>query len=240
MRGKLHGAHSEAVHLADHGGIAVEIEAAFDIEHRGNPAGGVDALDVRSAARDLDGLAVAVDLFDRAIQHAHRLFGFEAGGIVVLGDENGEEEGAETTLAGAGQVELAVGFAKADIAAVIELAVHGVDVAVEYQSARVQGARALRDRRINAVDWALSSAATAARNTNPRAGWPIIVADRDSSHEPIQRVPSSPPSSPPISSIRTRNTSSTGFWMATAGTARTIILRWTWCRCTWTRWARTT
>ena len=86
---------------------------------------------------------VALDLLERAIEHAQRLLGFEAAGIVVLGHEDGKEQRAEAALFGARQVELAVGLALADIAAVIELAVDGVDVAVEDERAGVQGARAV-------------------------------------------------------------------------------------------------
>ena len=68
-------------------------------------------------------------------------------GIVVLGHEDGKEERAESALFGARQVELAVGFPLADIAAVIELAIHGVNVAVEDQRARMQGARAFGNGR---------------------------------------------------------------------------------------------
>ena len=110
VRGKLDRAHAEAVHLADHGRVAIQIEAAFDIEHGGDLAAAVNALDVRRGAGDLDALAVAADLFQRAIQHAHRLLGFEAAGIVVLGHEDGKEERAESALFGARQVELAVGL----------------------------------------------------------------------------------------------------------------------------------
>ena len=46
VRGKLHRAHAQAVHLPDHGGVAIEVEAAFDIEHGGDLAALVDALDV--------------------------------------------------------------------------------------------------------------------------------------------------------------------------------------------------
>ena len=86
------------------------------------------------------------DLFDRAIEHAERLFGFEAGGIVILGDEDREEEGAEAAFAGAGEVELAVGLARPDVAAVIEDAVDGVDVAVEDERLRAQRGGSEKDR----------------------------------------------------------------------------------------------
>ena len=142
VRGKLDRPHAEAVHLADDGRVAIEIEAAFDIEHGGDLAVAVNALDVRRVAGDLDALAVAADLFQRAVQHAHRLLGFEAAGIVVLGHEDGKEERAESAFLGARQVELAVGFALADVAAVVELAIHGVYVSVEDQGAGMQRAGA--------------------------------------------------------------------------------------------------
>ena len=109
---------------ADHGGVAVQVEAAFDIEHRGDLAAAADALDVRRGARELDasGCCVAI-CSERAVQHAQRLLGLEARRVVVLGHEDGEEQRAEAALFGARQVELAVRLALADIAAVVELAV---------------------------------------------------------------------------------------------------------------------
>ena len=59
--------------------------------------------------------------------------GFEAARIVILSHEDGEEQRAESALFRARQVELPVRFPLADVAAVIELAIHGVNVAVEDQ-----------------------------------------------------------------------------------------------------------
>ena len=129
---------------------------------------GVNAFDVRRGAGDFDALAVAADLFDRGIQHAQRLFGLEAPRIVVLRHEDGKEERAESALFGARQVELPVRFPLPDIAAVIELAIHCVNVAVEHQRARMQGARPFRHGRAAAV-CAPSKAAAAATAANPQA-----------------------------------------------------------------------
>src|ERR1035438_8415939 len=44
----------QAVHLADHGRIAIQVEAAFDIEDGGDFTAPVNAFDVRCVAGDLD------------------------------------------------------------------------------------------------------------------------------------------------------------------------------------------
>ena len=88
---------------------------------------------ISSAAARFDRAAVARDLFHRGIQHAYRLFGLEPRRVVVFGHEDGEEEGAEAALPGTLEVELAVRLTDADIAAVIEFAIDGVNVAVEDQ-----------------------------------------------------------------------------------------------------------
>ena len=112
VRGKLDGAHAEAVHLADHGGVAIQIEAAFDIEHGGDFAAAVNALDVRRrCARFRWSGGCGRSARCAAVQHAQRLLGFEAAGVVVLGHEDGKEERAEAAFFGARQVELAVGLA---------------------------------------------------------------------------------------------------------------------------------
>ena len=95
-------------------------------------------------------------------------------GIVVLGHEDGKEERAEAALFGARQVELAVGFALPDVAAVIELAVHGVNVAVEDQRAGMQRARAFGNggdvRSLRAQQGGRSR-----QNYQSAGGWHIIV-----------------------------------------------------------------
>ena len=140
--GELHGAHAQAVHLANHGWVAIQIEAAFDIEHGRDFSSRMNALDLRGVAGDFDAAAIALDLFDGGIQHAQRLSGLQAGGIVVFRHEDGKEERSQTAFAGPRQVELAVRFALADIAAVIELAVHGMNVAIEDECAGMQRKRA--------------------------------------------------------------------------------------------------
>ena len=74
---------------------------------------------------------VALDLFERRVEHAQRLLGLEPAGIIVLGDEDGEEQRAEAAFLGAREVELAVRLALADVAAVVEDAIDGVHMPVE-------------------------------------------------------------------------------------------------------------
>src|ERR1017187_3085335 len=175
VRRKLHRTHAQAVHLPDHGRVAIQVEAAFDVQDGGNLAAPVYAFDVPSGARYLDALAVTPDLFDGGIQHAQRLFGFQTPGIVVLGHENGKEKRAESALFGARQIELAVGFPLADVAAVIELAIHGVNVAVEDQGARVQRARAFGNGR--AVRGLRTQPGRGGRQNHHAARrWHIIIA----------------------------------------------------------------
>ena len=54
VRGELHRTQAQAVHLADDGRVAIQIEAAFDVEHGGDFAAGVNALDVRRVAGEFD------------------------------------------------------------------------------------------------------------------------------------------------------------------------------------------
>ena len=87
-------------------------------------------------------------------------------GIVVLGHEDGKEERAESALFGARQVELSVGFTLSDVAAVIEHAVHGVNVAIEDERPCVQRTRALDTAAVRAC----ASAGRAAPDiTKPQA-----------------------------------------------------------------------
>jgi len=131
--GELDGAKAEAVHRADDGGIAIEIEAAFDVEDSGDFAGFVNAFDVAAVIGELDGVVITGDLRGGEIKHANRLLGFEAGGVVILGDEDREEEGTESTFFSSGEIELAVRFSFANVAAVIELAIDGMNMAIEDQ-----------------------------------------------------------------------------------------------------------
>ncbi len=145
VSGQLHGAQPEAVHFAKDAKIAVEIEAALDVEHGGDLALSVDPLDVGCIQGDGDRAGVVRDLLARAIEHAQRLLGFEALRVIVLGDEDGEEHGAEAAFDGAWQIELAIGLADADVPAVVELTVDGMDVAVEDERAAVESERGIGD-----------------------------------------------------------------------------------------------
>ena len=147
VRGKLHASQAKGVHPANHRGIAIQVEAALDIEHGCHLPAPMDVLDVRGIARDFDRLAVARDLLHRAIEHAQRLFGLVPRRVVILGHEDGKEQRADSALPGARQVELAVRLLRADVAAVIELTVDRVNVAVEDQRALMQLPRAVGNRR---------------------------------------------------------------------------------------------
>ena len=87
----------------------------------------------RGVARDFDRRLVALDLLEGRIEHPQRLLRLEPSRIVVLRHENGKEQRAESAFLRAREVELAVGFALADVAAVIEDAIDGVDVPVEHE-----------------------------------------------------------------------------------------------------------
>ena len=146
MGGELHRTQAQGVHAADDGGVAVEIEAALYVEHSGDLALGVDALDVGGGAREFDRLGVARDLLHGGIQHANRLLGLQARGVVVFRDEDGKEEGADAALTRSHEVELPVRLADADIAAVVELAVDGMNMAVEDERALVKFESTVGDR----------------------------------------------------------------------------------------------
>ena len=102
VRGQLRGAQAQAVQVAQHAQVAVQIEAAFEIQHRRDLAGPVDALDVGGVERQLDRVAGSpASCVEREVDQAERLLGFEALRVVVLGDEDGEEHGVEAAFLGA-------------------------------------------------------------------------------------------------------------------------------------------
>src|ERR1039457_3898298 len=140
MRRELNGPKPQPVHLAQNAQVAIQVEAALDIKHCCDPAALVNLFNIGRRPRNCDRCAVPPDLLERAIQHAQCLFGLQTRRIVVFRDEDGEEECAQPTLLGARQIELAVGLPAADIAAVIELAVDRMHMAVEHQRTRVQRA----------------------------------------------------------------------------------------------------
>ena len=143
MGGKLGGAQAQPVEVAQDAEVAVQVEAALQVEHRGDLALLVDALDVARVQRQFDLVAVLLQLREGQVHQPQHLPGFEALGVVVLGHEDGEEHGVHAAFFGAGQVELPVGHAFADIAAVIKLAVDDVHVAVEDEGIFVEFARAV-------------------------------------------------------------------------------------------------
>ncbi len=135
---ELDGAQPEAVHLAEDRQVAIEIEAALNIENGCDFAAGADAVDIGGVAGELDRGRVAGDLVERGIEHPKGLLGLETGGVVIFRHKEGEEHRAEAAFFGAGEVELAVGFTLADIAAMVEDAVDGMNVGVEDEGAAVK------------------------------------------------------------------------------------------------------
>jgi hypothetical protein len=129
--GELGGAETETVHVAKNSEVAIQIVAAFDIQNGGDSAGGAYAFDVRGVAGELDFVFIGRELCEREVREAQGLAGFKSLRIVFLGNEDGKEHGAQTALARAGQIELAVGYLTADIAAMVKLAIDDVNVTVE-------------------------------------------------------------------------------------------------------------
>ena len=134
----------EAVQIAQHAEIAIEIEAALEIEHRGDLAGLVDPLDVRRVLREFDLVPILIELRAAPGRSAQRLLGLEPLRIVILRDEDREEHRVDAALLGARQIELAVRDALADVAAVIKLAIDDVDVRIEDERVLMQLACARR------------------------------------------------------------------------------------------------
>ena len=100
----------------------------------------VNALDVRRGARDLDGLADCAPICSiGGIQHAQRLFGFEARRDSSPRSRRWKRRARRARLLWrAARSNWPSGLRCADIAAVVELAVHGVNVAIEDQRRCVQ------------------------------------------------------------------------------------------------------
>ena len=88
--------------------------------------------------REFDLVPIALQLRQRKIDQPQRLLRFEALRIVILGDEDREEHGIDAALFRARKVELAIGHALPDVAAVIQLAIDHVHVSIEDEGVLVQ------------------------------------------------------------------------------------------------------
>lgn len=119
--------------------VAVDIVGAFEVEKGGDFSGGGNAADVFRVESKFDPVVVLADLFERQFDGTERVLHFVAGGIVGLGRVDGEEHGVDAALAGAGQVDVAVSVAVADVEPLEQLPRHDVDVAVHDESVAVEG-----------------------------------------------------------------------------------------------------
>ena len=147
VRGELHDPEPQPVERPQHVEVAVEIEAALEIEHRGHLPGPVDPLDVGGIARELDDLAVLLELIERHVHQAERLLRLVPCGVVLLRHEQRHEEGVDAPFLHARQVHLPVGQAVPDVPAQVQLAVDHVDVPVEDEGVLVLPAGLLRHPR---------------------------------------------------------------------------------------------
>src|SRR6202012_519080 len=113
--------------------IAVEIVAAFNIEDRSHLALGANLLHIIGIQCKLYSVAVQFKLLKGMIDSPQRLLGLKASRIILLRNIQRQEECADPAFARARQIPIAVGLARAHAAALIELAVESVNVAVEDQ-----------------------------------------------------------------------------------------------------------
>ena len=145
VRRKLCRTQSQPIQIAQNSQIAVQIVAAFNIQHRGHLPLGMDALHIVRVQRQRDLVAVHLQLAQRVIHPAERLLGLESAGVVLFGNEHREEERAYSTFPRTRQIPLSIGLARAHTATVIELAVQRVDVSVKHQRPLMHGQCARRD-----------------------------------------------------------------------------------------------
>jgi hypothetical protein len=163
VRRKLCRTQSQPIQITQDSQIAVQIVAAFDIEHRGHLSLGMDALHIVCVQRQPDLVAVHLQLAQRVIDPAERLFGLEPAGVVLFGNEHGEEERAFSTFPRTRQIPLSVGLACAHTATVIELAVQRVDMPVKDQRPLMHVPCARRDLWRRLIGGALKGSAAPKR-----------------------------------------------------------------------------
>lgn len=113
--------------------IAIQVEAAFEIEECRHLAAAVDGLDGRGVERQLDHVLVFLNLLQRQLDHPERVRYFEAAGIVRLGRVDGKEHRVESPGARTGQVKVAVGITLADIGPLEKLPGHHVNMAIHHE-----------------------------------------------------------------------------------------------------------
>jgi hypothetical protein len=123
--------------------IAIEVEAAFEVEYRSDSARARDSLDVTGVERQFDLVRVARNLPESKIDEPQRLPRLEARRVVFFANEQGEEHGVEAAFFRTRQIDLAVIDALADVTALVELAVDHVNVSVENQGVPMNRARVL-------------------------------------------------------------------------------------------------
>jgi hypothetical protein len=78
VSGELQGPEAQAVQRAQHAEVAVEVEAALQVQYRGQLPGRVDAGDVGTGQGQLDLVAVALELVVGGGEKAQHLAGLVA------------------------------------------------------------------------------------------------------------------------------------------------------------------
>src|SRR6266478_665295 len=131
MRRQLSGPKAQPVKIAQDAEVAIQIEAAFQVENGCYFAALVDAIYVRCIRGQLNLIVIFHDLLERFVHNTKYLFCFESSRLVFLRYVDREEQRADSTLLGARQIPLAIALPFADVAAMIELAIDRVYVSVE-------------------------------------------------------------------------------------------------------------
>ena len=123
----------QPVERAQHAQVAVQIEAALQVEQRRDPPRLGDALDRGGVESQLDLVAMLFELPQRQVHQLHRALDFVPPGIILLHRSQAQEDGVESALANAGHVHLAVAVVVGDLSALVELAIDQVDVRVHHK-----------------------------------------------------------------------------------------------------------
>src|SRR5712692_4443180 len=147
VRGELQRAQPEPVEGPQQMQIAIQVEAAFQIQECRHLAPAVNAFDGRGRERQLQNVLVFLDLFQSELDDAEGVLHFEAAGIIRLRRIDRKKHRVESAGAGARQVKMAVGITLADVEPFKKLPRHHVNVAVHHERIAMERGHLAQNRR---------------------------------------------------------------------------------------------